>query len=84
MEACRFRNALHNVGGKMNNQGLKEKIASRIREGLKKDFNKLYVKEFTTTWEIERACREIELDIMSLDNTIQTILSFWQETECPK
>jgi len=54
---------------------LKEKMESRIREGLIKDFNKLYVKEYTTTWEIERVVRETEIDIMSFDNTINNILS---------
>ncbi len=41
----------------------------RLREALKKDFNKLYVKGYTTTWEIERIKIGIEIDIMSLENT---------------
>ena len=39
-----------------------------IREALKRDFRKLYVKEFTTNWETVRLIREVEIDVMSLDN----------------
>jgi hypothetical protein len=49
-----------------------------LREALKKDFNKLYVKEYSTTWEIERLVRGIEIDIMPLTN-ILTLFS--QEAE---
>jgi len=44
-----------------------------LREALKKDFRKLYVKEYTTTWEAERIVRELEIDIMSLDNTLASL-----------
>ncbi len=45
----------------------------QIREALKKDFRELYVKEFTTTWELERIIRSIEIDIMPLKNLIKLI-----------
>ena len=60
---------------------LERLIASRVREALIKDFNKLYVKKYTTAWKLERACRKIELDIMSLDNTIKAILKFLSKFE---
>ena len=41
-----------------------------LKEALKKDFRKLYVKEFSTMWEMERMVREIEIDIMKLDNVL--------------
>ena len=42
----------------------------RLRNALKADFSKLYVQEFTTAWELERLSRGIEIDIMSLRNTL--------------
>jgi len=62
-------------GDREERMELKEKLESRLREGLIKDFNKLYVKEYTTMWEIERVVRETEIDIMTFDNTIKNILS---------
>jgi len=44
-----------------------------IRNALKKDFRKLYVKEYTTNWEIERLVREVEIDVMGLDNILSLI-----------
>lgn len=41
----------------------------KLREALKEDFRELYVKEYTSTYEIERLKIEIELDIMSLGHT---------------
>lgn len=41
-----------------------------IKDALKKDFRKLYVKEFTTDWEIQRLIRETEIDVMSFDNLL--------------
>ncbi len=60
-------------------QKLREDIASRLREGLIKDFNKLYVKEYTTTWELERVCRKTEIDIMSFDNAIKNMVFLLKE-----
>jgi enoyl reductase-like protein len=59
----------------MTNNEARERIASILREGLIKDFNKLYVKEYTTTWQVERVIRETEIDIMTLENTINQILA---------
>ena len=39
-----------------------------LREALKKDFKRLYVKQFTTDWEAQRLIRNVEIDVMSLDN----------------
>ncbi len=44
-----------------------------MREALKKDFHKLYVKAFTTTWKAERFVRDVEIDVMSLDNLLALI-----------
>lgn len=47
-----------------------DKRLLQLKEALKKDFRKLYVREFTTNWEIQRLLREIEIDVMDLDNTL--------------
>lgn len=39
-----------------------------LKIALKHDFNALYVKGFTTSWEAERLVRGIEIDVMGLDN----------------
>lgn len=39
-----------------------------LREALKKDFHKLYVKQFTADFKVKRLVRDIEIDIMPLDN----------------
>ena len=46
-----------------------EGMTYSLREALKKDFRKLYVPKYTTTWKFERLSREIEIGIMSLENT---------------
>ena len=60
-------------------------MTEEIREALKKDFRKLYVKEFTTNWETVRLIREVEIDVMSLDN-LYALLSKPQQPEqvCPR
>jgi len=45
----------------------------KLREALKRDFNHLYVKEFTFAWRMERVVRAIEIDLMSLKNTMGVI-----------
>ena len=50
---------------------MKKEEVKKIKDALKKDFHKLYVKEFTTTWELERLVRDTEIDVMSLDNLCQ-------------
>ena len=45
----------------------------KLREALKKDFHKLYVKEFTTDWSIQRLVRDTEIDVMRLDNLLALI-----------
>lgn len=57
----------------MSEQEEIKKLRKGIRKGLIKDFNALYVKEYTTTWEIERLVRETEIGIMSLDNTMKAL-----------
>jgi len=59
----------------------KEELTGRIREGLIKDYNKLYVKEYTTTWREERIVRKVEIDIMSFENTIESIISLLSKEE---
>tara|TARA_R110000868_G_scaffold15413_1_gene70306 strand:+ start:168 stop:422 length:255 start_codon:yes stop_codon:yes gene_type:complete len=41
----------------------------KLVKALQKDFEELYVKEFTTAWKENRLIRNIELGIMRLDNT---------------
>ena len=43
----------------------------KLKEALKKDFKKLYVKEYSTTWEIARLIRTLEIDAMPLENTMK-------------
>ena len=45
----------------------------QIRAALKKDFESLYVKEYTTTWELDRLVRGLDIDIMSLKNTMKVV-----------
>lgn len=47
----------------------KEELNLKLREALKKDFKELYVKEYTIGWKEQRFLRNIELNIMSLENT---------------
>uniref|UniRef100_A0A6M3LSQ6 Uncharacterized protein n=1 Tax=viral metagenome TaxID=1070528 RepID=A0A6M3LSQ6_9ZZZZ len=56
-----------------NDRERRENIASKIREGLRKDYKKLYVQEYTTSWQFERIVRETELGIMDLTNTINQV-----------
>lgn len=44
------------------------KKIEKLKEALKKDFNNLYVKEFTTDWEANRIIRGYEIEVMSLSN----------------
>lgn len=39
-----------------------------FRKALKKDFNALYVKKFSTDWVNQRLIRGIEIDIMAFKN----------------
>lgn len=41
----------------------------KLVRALQKDFETLYVKEFTTAWKENRLIRNIELGIMRLENT---------------
>ena len=41
----------------------------KLREALKKDFRKLYVRQYTADWETKRLVRELEIDIMALEHT---------------
>ena len=48
------------------------------REALKKDFNNLYQKEYTTDFKEKRLIRNTEIDIMSLDNLDQHTADTWK------
>jgi len=48
-------------------------MEDKLKEALKKDFQKLYVKQFTTNWREERIVRDIEIDVMSLHNLMYAI-----------
>lgn len=53
---------------------LKRKLTHQLREGLSKDYDALYVKEYSTMWETERFLRKSELNIMNLDNSLNVLL----------
>ena len=59
----------------MTEQELKRQLIHKLREGLSKDYDALYVKEYSTMWETERFLRKSELNIMSVDNALNSILS---------
>jgi hypothetical protein len=44
-------------------------MTNNLKEALIKDFKQLLQKEFTTDWKIQRMVRELEIGVMSLDNT---------------
>ena len=44
-----------------------------LRTALIKDFNNLYVKEFTTDWKFQRMMRSIEINLMKLENTLNLL-----------
>ena len=73
----------HDFNNPEQKQQVREKAISRIREGLVKDFNDLYVKEFTTEWKMERFCRKSEINLMSFDNTIKSLLKEVEGIENP-
>lgn len=50
-------------------------LIDKLRKALNKDFEELYVKEFTADWEIQRLLRSIEINLMSFDNLRQLIYS---------
>ena len=54
-------------------QGMVVNKETELKEALKKDFRKLYVKEFSAFWERERLVREIEIDLMRLRNTLELL-----------
>ncbi len=43
----------------------------QVRKALIKDFEKLYVPEFSATWEMERMVRRIEINLMELENVMK-------------
>ena len=59
----------------MTEQELKRQLIHKLREGLSKDYDALYVKEYSTMWETERFLRKSELNIMNLDNALDSVLS---------
>lgn len=62
---------------------IKHKDLGLVR-ALQKDFHALYVKEFTMGWKEYRFIRDIELGVMSLENTekyINKLLSNIKENE---
>jgi len=50
-----------------------------IQEALEKDFEKLYVKEYTTGWKEQRYLRNIEIGIMGFDNLERFISQLLEE-----
>lgn len=52
---------------------MRKKIESKIKEAIKKDFNILYQKEFTTDWKEQRLVRELEINVMSFPNLLKEL-----------
>lgn len=48
-------------------------------KALQKDFNTLYVKEFTTAYKANRLVRNIEISIMRLDNVEKLITEAYKQ-----
>lgn len=46
-------------------------MKEKLKTALKKDFDKLLVKEFTTNWKVERFQIGLFINVMGLDNTIK-------------
>lgn len=62
--------------GKLEKQ---EEWKGGIQEALEKDFEKLYVKEYTTGWKEQRYLRNIEIGIMGFDNLERFISQLLEE-----
>ena len=45
----------------------------KLKRALIKDFNELYVKEFTMDWKVQRILRGLEIKVMGLPNTEKLI-----------
>lgn len=43
-------------------------LIDKLKKALIKDFEELHVKEFSTTWKLERMVRNVEINMMSFDN----------------
>lgn len=60
----------------------KDITVEKLRKALMKDFESLYVKEFTTDWKVQRLIRQVEIGLMPLTNTMELlknngIVRFW-------
>lgn len=64
--------------GKLEKQ---EEWKGGIQEALEKDFEKLYVKEYTTGWKEQRYLRNIEIGIMGFDNLERFISQLLSESK---
>ena len=51
----------------MTNQASEDEQLGAIRTAISKDFETIYVKEFTTNWKIERLSRNLEIGVMDFD-----------------
>ena len=49
------------------NQASEDKQLGAVRTAISKDFETIYVKEFTTNWKIERLSRNLEIGVMDFD-----------------
>ncbi len=63
-----------------DNKGSDEQ-AGELKKALKKDFNQLLVKEFTSDWSIQRLKIGLDIDVMSLDN-LQALITSQAEAIC--
>ena len=56
-------------------------IEDKLRKALKRDFNELLVKEFTTDWQIQRLKIGLDIEVMSFDNLLALITQQREEAE---
>ena len=55
------------------NQASEDELLGAIRIAISKDFETIYVKEFTTNWKIKRLSRNLEIGVMDFD-AIQALI----------
>ena len=48
-------------------------MIDKLRDALMRDFNALYVKGYSTTWEVSRMVRNTEISIMPLTHTLSLL-----------
>jgi hypothetical protein len=58
-----------------DNSARRVDMIGKLRDALMKDFNALYVKEYSTTWEVSRMVRNAEIGFMPFTHTLELLKS---------